>query len=759
MFLPTSNKKAELESLKSYGHEVLSFTAETVASPQTLVLSLPVSDSKTVTATYYYVTNKNHLKQAIAWVADKRVVALDLETSGLDPFEDRIATLQLGRLTNGEAEVFVVDVRLFSQEDLQPLFSVLEDVNVCKLGQNIRFEYRFLRSSYGVRCKNVADTQVAEMAIRCGLFSGKKKGGKGSGERIAYQKCSMAALMRRYASLDIDKDKDLRTSFYKTAPGKHNLRQIVYAGSDVIYPFVIAQKQKVLIQERKLSGVVKVEMRNLPVIAEREHRGFLIDQNKWRALWQEALQKRADAEKQLDEIIRPATVQPDLFDTADSKARPIYPPLGRVMNYSSSDQVRWVLKWVSESRNWPVKPVTSLAEVNKLKRKYGEEWVEWQEKKGRVVADEDIPEWVIPEDKYCVLLSADKDVLTLAKCRKQLPADIVDLLLTYSRYDVRCSSFGNEWLRKNVNKKTGRIHTEVHQLVTTTGRTSTSPNLQNIPSDPRYRECFIPGKGFKFVICDYSQQEPRLLAYMSKDPVYVGTFLRDEDLYLEVAENMLGHRPDKSTPEGKFERKIFKIVVLAMAYRSGIRKLRDQLTLAMEDDIMSGKVEAPTYEYAKSLHEKFFVVHEKVLEFQNECSNGSDPKNKTARRFYDEMVGAEVTYVRAPCGRLRLFPPDSKNTYTEGANAPIQGGSATMTKAAEAKIQDMIYEKGWQDLAFIVNSVHDEIVSEVHDSIAQEYGVLKKQIMEDVGTFYCPGIPFVANYPETNPGPCDYWAK
>jgi DNA polymerase I-like protein with 3'-5' exonuclease and polymerase domains len=757
----TANRAVQIQDMRRRGYEVLDLHEATQTDPLKFTVDLPLTSQRRQHVRYWYVTRPVELVPVLTWLRKLRMFALDLETSGLKARESHIATLQLGSLATkelAEPHAVVIDVRGFTPEDLSEVFQLLEDRRYTKLGQNVRFEYSFLRHHYNVRCRGLADTQVAELVIRCGLLSRRDDRPGKREDRAMYGHSSMAALMDRYAGVTIDKDDGLRTSFYRTPCGQHSLRQIIYAASDVIYPFVIAEPQKRLIEERKLRGVIKVEMELIPVLGELEYRGMHVDQKTWRGLWQEALAGRAQAQVALDDIVRPYTLQPDLFDTAEVKERPVYPKLGRVLNYGSSEQVRWAIKKVCEGRGWHHEVVIDERRANELKAFYGKEWMDKQREWGRSPTPDEVPDWVVPEDRYCVLTAADKDTLTLRKCRGQLPADLVDLLITYSKYDIRCDTFGNDWLRKNVRNDTGRVHTEVHQLVNT-GRTSTSPNLQNIPGDARYRHCFLPAEGSSYVICDYSQQEPRLSAQVSKDPVYLTTYLNRDDLYLAVAEHMLGERPDKQTEEGKLQRKIFKAVVLAMAYRSGPRKLRDQLTLGLADAIMEGKVEAPTFEYAAELHREFLSAHEKLVEYQNYCSKNADPRNKEAPKIWDEFVGDLVTYVRAPCGRLRLFPPDALNTYTEGANAPIQGGSATMTKAAACLIQREIDERGWQDLATIVNLVHDEIVCEVHDSIAHEVAPLVKVLMEEAGRFYCPDVPVDAEFPEGSNGVVPFWTK
>jgi DNA polymerase I-like protein with 3'-5' exonuclease and polymerase domains len=756
----TFDLDAQRADLAAHGHVCQRVEPAGDTTPLQLWLDLPLSTETRADVRYWYVTRPVELPAVLAWVLKHRVVALDLETSGLNALDAKIATLQLGveRPAEGDPHAVVLDVRCFTADDLAAIFAVIESRAVTKLGQNIRFEYRFLRAQYGVRARQLADTQVAEMVIRAGLLSPKGSApGKGE-ERSAYKLCSMWSLMDRYTGLDIDKDKDLRVSFYATPPGEHTLRQIAYAATDVVYPFVIAAAQRKLIEERGLRGVIKVEMDLIPVLGELEHQGIGIDRAAWRALYQEAISELAKTEQALDEFVRPLTHQVDLFDTDEHKARPLYPRLAKPVNYSSSEQIRWAIKGHCGQIGWEHQIVADTDELLRLKQGHGSEWVEAQASRGRKVSPEQIPDWVLPEDRFCILTDADKKSLQLRKARGQLPVDLVDLLIRYSKFDQRVSSFGIEWLRKNVRSDTGRVHTEVHQATTNTGRLSMSPNLQQIPGDPRYRACFRPAPGRSYVIADYSQQEPRLLAQLSKDPTYLRTYLDNDDLYLAVAEAMLGHRPDLSTPEGKLERQYFKAIVLSMAYRSGVPKLRDQLTLGMVDAIVAGHVPAPTMEDARKMHKRFFEVHERILEFQNACSDAADPKGK-GPKIWDQVAGGSVSWVRAPCGRLRFFPEDAKGTYTEGANAPIQGGSATMTKAAACLIQREIDDRGWQDQAFIVNMVHDEIVAEVDDAIAEEMAGVMRHCMEEAGKFYCPDVPVVAEFPKGSNGVVPYWMK
>lgn len=719
-------------------------------------VTIQVTETESVTYDLRYITRDDQLPEVSDWAEKQRAVGVDLETSDLVPRKGHIATLQIGNPFGPDPRAYVIDLRCVTAPALARVFAVFRSTAVVKYGQNLKFECKWLQHHYGIVFRNCRDTQVTELVMRAGLFESKNHYAS-SGERAAYKWCSMFQLAQRYLGLNLDKDHDLRTSFYDTPGGMHTERQLVYAAGDVIYPFFIWKYQKAIAQDRRLMGVLKIEWNLIPVLADAEVRGIRVNTAKWRSLWQEAVKLSAETERVLDDMFRPVTYQQDLFDTQyGTKARPIYPKKNEPLNYSSSDHKLWAIKAYCESIGWDREVVTKPARAVELRTQYGQEWMNYQASQGRPSTVDKVPDHLIPESKYCLLLDTDKKTLMLRMLRGQLPSRVVNLLTDYSKYEKRATGFGLQFLKKHVDED-DRLRTEIHQCATATGRKSTTPNTQNIPGDKRYRSCFIPADGYKFCIADYSQIEPRISAQVSKDATYVAAFANSEDIYLSVAENMFGFRPDKKTPEGKLLRQIAKIIVLALAYRMGPVKLRDQLTLGLAEYIIAGERPAPTLEEARELWNKFFEACPGIRVYQDECSQLASPSETKRAKLWDDFLGEQVTYIQGPCGRIRFFPPDALNTYTEAPNAPIQGASATIMKAAIVLIQEVIDERGWD--AHLANAVHDEAVYEVEESVAVEFALVMKERMEFAASFFVPDVPCPAEFPENTEGVVDIWTK
>jgi len=127
-------------------------------------------------------------------------------------------------------------------------------------------------------------------------------------------------------------------------------------------------------------------------------------------------------------------------------------------------------------------------------------------------------------------------------------------LLLYREKEKRISTYGNEFLT-NIHPATSRVHSDFSQLFTDTGRYSSSnPNLQNIPAEAMYRQCFRAfTDDYRIIGCDYSGMELRELADLSQEPSWVDCFKRKGDLHAENGSVLLGKTIRKKGTNGPLD--------------------------------------------------------------------------------------------------------------------------------------------------------------------------------------------------------------
>ena len=117
------------------------------------------------------------------------------------------------------------------------------------------------------------------------------------------------------------------------------------------------------------------------------------------------------------------------------------------------------------------------------------------------------------------------DAQTLEKLRGEHP--IIDALLRYREVEKLRSTYGESLLAEVAPD--GRIHATFNQTVARTGRLSSDqPNLHNIPvrseEGRRFRSCFLPAEGCRFLVADYNQIELRVIAHLAEDPGLIDAF-------------------------------------------------------------------------------------------------------------------------------------------------------------------------------------------------------------------------------------------
>ncbi|WP_374665795.1 DNA polymerase I [Acinetobacter sp.] len=283
---------------------------------------------------------------------------------------------------------------------------------------------------------------------------------------------------------------------------------------------------------------------------------------------------------------------------------------------------------------------------------------------------------------------------------------ITDLILQYRGLSKLKSTY-TDGLLKQANNETHRVHTSYHQALTATGRlSSTDPNLQNIPVREdigrQIRKAFIAPKGRILLAADYSQIELRLMAHFSQDHALVDAFKHGQDVHRRTAAEVLGIALEDVTSN---QRRQAKAVNFGLLYGMSEFGLTRQLGFSREE--------------SRSYIGKYFQRYPGVLEYMERT----------------RQVAREQGFVETILGR-RLYTPDinaSNKMIKQGAeraaiNAPLQGSAADIIKMAMIEVEKMLPK----DQAKMLLQVHDELVFEVDEAIADDLAVKLADVMQSV---------------------------
>lgn len=211
-------------------------------------------------------------------------IALDTETSGLDPHTDRLLLIQFGTAT----EQALVDAHAVPAAALAPIFRPDRLVVM----HNATFDLKMLRSAYGdaldLSEAKIADTQGAERLLRNGRTTD-----------VVLQGYALKTLAERYAGMELDKS--IRQGFYGMASVEDlSPAELFYAARDVEATWKVFASQLPQLERDGLLRVVALEGAAGMGFAQMELRGFAIDAEGWRRLLEEAKTGSAAARKRLD---------------------------------------------------------------------------------------------------------------------------------------------------------------------------------------------------------------------------------------------------------------------------------------------------------------------------------------------------------------------------------------------------------------------------------------------------------------------------
>lgn len=262
---------------------------------------------------------------------------------------------------------------------------------------------------------------------------------------------------------------------------------------------------------------------------------------------------------------------------------------------------------------------------------------------------------------------------------------------------------------------TGRIHTTYHQMLTATGRLSSSePNLQNIPMRTEMgrliRKVFVAKEGCVLVDADYSQIELRILAHLSKDEELIDSYHSGADIHKMTASKVFGIPFDEVS---SIQRRNAKAVNFGIVY--GIS------AFGLSQDIHTSTKEAQSY------MDQYFATYRNVKAFQEQ----------TVAKAKED--GYTVTMFK----RRRPMPELASSNFMQrqfgeraAMNAPIQGTAADIIKIAMLDVYRGLKDANLKSKMIL--QIHDELIIEAYEDELEQVKEILKEKMEHAVSLAVP---------------------
>ena len=478
---------------------------------------------------------------------------------------------------------------------------------------------------------------------------------------------SLTACTERYLNINLNKAE--RNKFVEQGSLPFTQFQIDYGAKDVEYLIHIREKQLRLVSKANLQEVIALENSVVKVLSEIEYEGIQLNKEQWLHLANQNKSKATDLFKELDKI---------------------------VYNHSK---------------------------LSKYTRGVQFDMFLTQEEQRQSTINWDSPLQVLKVFQMLIPKLEDVNANSLYKYRHN--HELINEYLKYKEVSKLFTTYGEEFFK--YIKIDDKVHTNFQQILNTGRMSSSDPNMQQIPSDNKYRNCFIAPKDYVFVSSDYSSQELNVIAFGSKDPVFLSALQNNEDLHSVCAELVFKdkwydaalldckytmYKQKCNCPEHKNLRTQVKGINFGLAYGMGPHKLSDTLDIPLKE--------------ASELIDKYFEAFPSIKNFLTKLGN------------FGKRNGYILTY--SPFRRKRFFtewdgpattPKDLGMIERASKNTPIQGSSADMTKLALVKVYDYIQANQLQDRVKIVMTVHDQIDTICHKDYAGEWSKILTNLMEE----------------------------
>lgn len=393
----------------------------------------------------------------------------------------RDGEIRICSLNTGSSR-YVID--LFQTKTFGPLVDAFNKTKGIIVGQNLKFDQKWLLYKKAVEFERLFDTFRASSI----LYNG-------------YQHVShdLYDLFRRELKIKPEAQ-ELGGSDWS---GPLSKEQLDYAAEDIIH---LPALRETLIPKLKAAGLIKIAQIEFQAIlpeAAIELNGFWLDSERWRevAKYNEA---RFYASRALL-----------LSELPNPKAQLLFPGFDLILPQKTKNGQFNKKLFNLDS---PEQVLESLRMLGLTQKVYNKD-----------------------EGRLEIVPLQDTKEMTLAMLAGKYP--IVEKFIEYRGYSQRKKSFGEDYL-EHISPQTGRVHTEFWPFTGAGRYASSNPNLQQIPREKVYRECFRAPPGRRLAIADYSNIEMRIVAEISRDKLLIQVFCNPKGDAHKTTASLLASVPE-----------------------------------------------------------------------------------------------------------------------------------------------------------------------------------------------------------------------
>ena len=330
-------------------------------------------------------------------------------------------------------------------------------------------------------------------------------------------------------------------------------------------------------------------------------------------------------------------------------------------------------------------------------------------------------------------------------------------------------------------------------------------NFQNIPSgNKEIRMLFCSKDGYKIIGSDYSAQEPRLTAFYSQDKNMIDAYIQGKDLYSTIAamsfdrkyEDCLEFYPEGTeiiyegqkvtcgykthqNKEGKKYRTYAKSILLGVLYGRGAASVGEQIGKTREEaqeiidkffnafpavkKWIDGSIEkAHEVGYVEDVAGRrrrlpdILLPKYQIKDLNQAANSNFNPflicenrkeESKLIKKYQEKLdkIKYAKEYEKLQSEALKEGIEIHSNTgfiaqaERQAVNSRVQGGAASLTKQA---LLDIYYDPELRKMgAYLINTVHDEILVEAPDSYMHEVADRLTQVMINSAKKYVHNVP------------------